>query len=754
MRLNHILLLVEVFSLLEANEIPNRKCDLNILSILPYPSAMFPVVHSDGPDIIPAGYLALEMINNRSDILGDYHLELIDGQAGCGAAVLELSEGVLVKEVFYSGKKIIGIVGPRCYDSAERVGLVTAKDGIALVNVHTSSASILGNATLYPYSMGTTPSILRFVDALTALMRHSGWTHIAVLFQDNISSYSVFKDLSIKVQQMKDYVIAFSSILTEHYIPLDSMDSSAAHVIFAFCDAVLAKRLMCMVFHKRMLFPRYQWIFLYQKRDDFSATDFQYGNRWYNCSKEDMLIALSSSISIDFSYEPENLDETMNSGLTYYEYKKEYTNAVKRYNSGMYGKPVRIATISPLGNNFHDAVWILALALNATEGWMKANNKTLCECGYGNPTIASRIQNEVSKIRFVGASGVNSYVNGTRFTPGRVLMTQFVSGEALDIAVYHDNDRLQFISKNVLLLLAPIKKCRISLAMSVTSLLFVLVAFVVVALINVLNIVFREHSSVRASSHRLNHLAYVGCYSLSVGITILSITERFFFSLHVKTYLCNIMPWTVSIGFTLVYATVIVKLCRLYRLLVLSARNLRPPTGGKPLNDVVLMAIVIAFTMPNVIICSLWMYMDPIIVISDLNFSTKTEKPQLIIFESCIINGKRFPIVWFGILLAYESILCTIAGFISFLTRSISIKNFKTGNILLLSTLLFVSRGVGLPTLLIMMSLNMDSEARHISLFVAWFVLLMVSVYLCVFLLLLPPVYRVVKERITIWHMK
>ena len=108
---------------------------------------------------------------------------------------------------------------------------------------------------------------------------------------------------------------------------------------------------------------------------------------------------------------------------------------------------MRLGTIGPLGNNFHDAIWILALALNATDGWLKANKKTLCEYRYGNPTIANRIQNEVSKIRFVGASGVNSYVNGTRFTPGLVLMTQLVSGEALSIAVYPVDDQLRYISK-------------------------------------------------------------------------------------------------------------------------------------------------------------------------------------------------------------------------------------------------------------------------------------------------------------------
>ena len=55
MGLTHILLLVDVYSLLQADEIPNQRCHLNILSILPYPSTMSTVVHSDGPDIIPAG---------------------------------------------------------------------------------------------------------------------------------------------------------------------------------------------------------------------------------------------------------------------------------------------------------------------------------------------------------------------------------------------------------------------------------------------------------------------------------------------------------------------------------------------------------------------------------------------------------------------------------------------------------------------------------------------------------------------------
>ena len=74
--------------------------------------------------MVQISYLAIEMINNS---LKDYHLELIDGHAGCGNPALSIWEGVLVKEIFDSGKKVAGIVGLSCYDLAEKVGLITAE---------------------------------------------------------------------------------------------------------------------------------------------------------------------------------------------------------------------------------------------------------------------------------------------------------------------------------------------------------------------------------------------------------------------------------------------------------------------------------------------------------------------------------------------------------------------------------------------------------------------------------------------------
>ena len=229
-----------------------------------------------------------------------------------------------------------------------------------------------------------------------------------------------------------------------------------------------------------------------------------------------------------------------------------------------------------------------------------------------------------------------------------------------------------------MLLANPVQKCQVPLPMFITILIVLFIAFILIALINTLNVVFREYSSVKASSHRLNHLGYIGCYLILIGIAILSTTERFFFSLAWKIYLCNSIPWLGSVGFTLTYGTVIVKLYRLYQTFVVTSRNLqRPQSGYVSMKDSSLAVVIVAMTVPVIIICAVWMSIDPIAVYSNQLLNKWAKEPSYLVFESCIINDTRFPVVWLALLLAYNGLLCIIAGFLFFLTRSISVKNFS-----------------------------------------------------------------------------
>ena len=615
-----VLLIIAVIqmSAQDISELP--QCTIHILSALPYHNGPPPydTDYSDGPDIVPAEYLAVEMINNRTDILKGYHLKLMEGHDGCSSTKATSVENLLLKNIFYAGMNVVGITGPRCYASAEAAGLITAKDGIALVNVHASSSSDLGNVQLYPYSFGATPSIDRFIDAYVALIKLNTWKHVGILFQDDAASYSVFQSLNSKLSQLSGYEVAFSSIITDSYLPLDDLQASSARAILVIANSNLARMLMCIAYSKGAIFSLYQWTFVYRLPEEFISIKFQYaGGTTYSCSHSDLLLALQNSILINFSYEPHSHDynKTGISGVTYPQYKQEYAKAVQRYNNGFYGPPVRIANTTLWGNPFHDAVWILALALNATDARLKDKNMTMCDYRFGQPSVAHIIQEEIARLDFLGVSGRIRYSNLSRFTPGVVQLWQVISNNSQVLAYFDEDDMLQVTLGNGTFFHPQEHKYQMNLIPPVIFLVTSGIALILTAVTNILNLTLRHRESVKASSYRLNHMAYAGSYLLSVCIIMLTLTEGFStLPLSVKNIICSGVPWVSTIGFTAVYATVTVKLFRIYRLLVVAVKKLEQPSGKKTMRDSVLMAVIVALIAPDVVICAVWQCVDPITV--------------------------------------------------------------------------------------------------------------------------------------------
>jgi len=94
----------------------------------------------------------VDHVNNRSDVLRDYSLELIAADGGCN--VTSKARISLVSQLFHSGKQIVGIIGPLCSDSAKVVGARAGRSEIALISIHQGSSAVLADRTTYPYSIG------------------------------------------------------------------------------------------------------------------------------------------------------------------------------------------------------------------------------------------------------------------------------------------------------------------------------------------------------------------------------------------------------------------------------------------------------------------------------------------------------------------------------------------------------------------------------------------------------------------------
>ena len=117
-----------------------EKHALYFVSFLSYPDPRptFQATWEDVEEIVPSAYLALDQINNRTDILKDYTIRLIESDGGCNIRTRTVV-GFAESGILSSSKRIVGVVGPSCADSSATVVPLTSQNEIALVTIHYGS---------------------------------------------------------------------------------------------------------------------------------------------------------------------------------------------------------------------------------------------------------------------------------------------------------------------------------------------------------------------------------------------------------------------------------------------------------------------------------------------------------------------------------------------------------------------------------------------------------------------------------------
>ena len=160
---------------------PRAHGRLHLLSLLP-------AFDIEVPDLIPAARLAVELINDRSEILNGYDLDLIEVSSSC---VNELTGLIgLVPEVFHGGKRVAGIVGPVCSQSTVVISSLLNREDVALINIHLAGTDDLMNRNWYPYAFGAFGSVEKLAAAAVELMQQNRWYKVVTLYNDQRTYYN------------------------------------------------------------------------------------------------------------------------------------------------------------------------------------------------------------------------------------------------------------------------------------------------------------------------------------------------------------------------------------------------------------------------------------------------------------------------------------------------------------------------------------------------------------------------------------
>ena len=127
-----------------------------------------------------------------------------------------------------------------------------------------------------------------------------------------------------------------------------------------------------------------------------------------------------------------------------------------------------------------------------------------------------------------------------------------------------------------------------------------------VILLHIMTITYRNSPSVKATSPKLTHLAFVGSYVLIVTIMLWSISRMTDFGPEIDVPICQVIwAWGLPLSFTLTMGIVTVKTWHLYRIFV---HYLNP---GKFLSNSALTLAVLLLASIDVAIAIIWTAVDP-----------------------------------------------------------------------------------------------------------------------------------------------
>lgn len=590
--------------------------DLNVLILSPYPSE--PSVYASvgwpgGPALFPAAKLAADMINNRTDILPDHTLRLIDGDSGCEYTT-RVSETFSREAAFNYYQEVIGIVGPACSQAAIDVGSITTHQYADIVSITIANGPLLSTVNLTNMFRLLSSAQLS-AQALFRLMENNRWTSLATVADTTgfffLSIYRSFRKIisahpavNAPFFDLENKVFLFNSI------------HNTFNVIYVFAGPTDSRKLLCLAHKLKFVYPDYQWVFVEMSASRLVLDEeVKYKGKTYTCTKDEMMEAVNQVILLHFRLIPEDKTIQTDVGLSYNDFLTVYETYYQKHIKeilNVTGDLEFLSSAKEWAATYFDSVWALGLALNRSAHVLKDNN-----VAYG---ASSTIRNELLSVNFSGISGSGRiyFHNDSLEVPSIIDVHQVNSANTVSKIGYYYEEKLFITDTGNASFVDPIQRELVVIRLELAAIFFPLaiLIFLVLGTLHLFFLVFRHYKSIRAQSPQFVHLIFSGCYLYVISALLDTIrvanwtqfkdiqSPQF---ITVVGTLCNIIIWCLTLSTLLVFGTMCVLSWRIYRIFT---HYLNP---GKCISDPFLVMVIVALLAMNVIVLVAWSEYDPLL---------------------------------------------------------------------------------------------------------------------------------------------
>ncbi len=727
------------------------KIPLYFLVMAPYPDC--PPFHPSwegGPAVVPAAVVAKNLINQRDDILRDYRIELVVRDSGCNISMKALDG--LFREVLHSERNIVGIIGPGCSEATRAMARLVTNDQLSLIQIAPSATSPdLTNTTLYPNTFRPIVSALGFIDTFIRFIKWRGYQHVGAIYEAGrpfqTTVYTHFQERTSK----EDINLTSVGLFGDHdHFPFDDF-LLKVRVIFVFGSSDFARQILCSAFHEDMFHPEYQFIFSNRRPSNFlknvNSNDMM-------CDEHQMKEIVTGMIFSDYRLRRQNRVEKSthpdNPGISFNEYLERYTQV---HNHHL--KVLKLTNYSTKHHSgYFDATWALALSLDNSLPRLEKKGLSLSNYTYQMPEITKLIKEELLNLNFTGMSGriefsreTHDCVNSTIIDVYQLQVSN-LNTRTSAVGEYDpslQDNPLSFIHDDVLLPQAnfDIKYVIPDISIGVFVVFAAMLLLVVLLSCHIAFIVWRQYKTVKASSPRLAHLLFIGCY-LAIGGTVLYTNAYVFIPISDGTKVlltahCVVLQWAATLINPLVFGTICVKTWRVYCIFYKYNSWL-----AEYLNDKILLIIVLLLCTLKVLLNILWSTINP------WHFDGIPD-PDL---QAVAVCRTKNQLAWIIVVAAVEGILIIFVVYLAIATRGVHKEEFKeTKSINSFLFCLLLLNGACLPLSFILRQ-GVIHYSRIVFSYLCFCLWLLGSALFCVIFLILPPLIPLIKDKIYVRYRK
>ncbi|CAJ1062849.1 gamma-aminobutyric acid type B receptor subunit 1 [Xyrichtys novacula] len=627
-----------------------------------YIGALFPMSGGwpGGQACMPSAQMALDLVNNRSDILPDYELELIHYDSMCDPG----ESTKLLYDLLYT-EPIKIVLMPGC-SGVSTIVAEAARMWNLIVLSYGSSSPALSNRQRFPTFFRTHPSATLHNPTRVQLFQKWKWTRIATIQQTTEVFTSTLDDLEQRVKEAGIEISVRQSFLTDPAVAVKNLKRQDARIIVGLFYETEARKVFCEVFKEKLYGKKYVWFLIGWYADNW----FKIKDPAINCTVENMTEAVEGHVTTEIvMLNPETVRGVSN--MT----SQEFIATLMSRLGGMNPEETGGFQEAPLA---FDAVWALALALNKTVAPLKAKGRRLEDFNYNNPDITSEIYRALNTSSFEGVSGQVVFdAQGSRMA--MTLIEQLQGGSYKKIGYYDSSQKnLSWFDNDVWIGAGPpadrtvvIEEFRylsqkLFAAVSVFAGLGILLGIVCLTF----NIYNGNVRYIQNSQPYLNNMTAVGCMMALAAVFPLGIDGH---HVHRSQFpvVCQFRLWLLGLGFSLAYGSMFTKIWWVHTLF--TKKEEKKEKKKQHLEPWKLYATVGVLLAIDFLSLMIWQIVDPLHITVEkfTKEAPKEDKDVLIqpLLEHCSSEKMN---TWLGVVYGYKGLLLLLGIFLAYETKSVS----------------------------------------------------------------------------------